>query len=79
VKISRDGELLERRAVNPGQQVDVQVQIPHGGPNIVEIEAAPLEGGCASLRGADARLPTLEPRRFSNALTTACAPRRRSG
>ena len=44
VKISRDGELLEQRTVNPGQQVDVQVQIPHGGPNIVEIEAAPLEG-----------------------------------
>ena len=44
VKISRDGELLERRTVNPGQQVDVQVQIPHGGPNIVEIEAAPLDG-----------------------------------
>jgi hypothetical protein len=44
VKISRDGELLERRTVNAGQQVDVQVQIPHGGPNIVEIEAAPLEG-----------------------------------
>jgi hypothetical protein len=44
VKISRDGELLEQRVVNPGQQVDVQVQIPHGGPNIVEIEAAPIEG-----------------------------------
>jgi hypothetical protein len=44
VKISRDGELLEQRTVNPGQQVDVQVQIPHGGPNIVEIEAAPIEG-----------------------------------
>jgi hypothetical protein len=44
VKISRDGELLERRTALPGRQVDVQVQIPHAGPNIIEIEAAPLEG-----------------------------------
>ncbi len=44
VKISRDGELLERRTAVPGRQVDVQVQIPHAGPNIVEIEAEPLEG-----------------------------------
>jgi hypothetical protein len=44
VKISRDGELLERRVVTPGQQVNIQVQIPHAGQNIVEIEAAPIEG-----------------------------------
>jgi hypothetical protein len=44
VKISRDGELLERRIAVPGRQVDVQVQIPHAGQNIIEIEAAPLEG-----------------------------------
>ena len=28
----------------PAQQVSVNVQIPHAGPNIVEIEAAPLDG-----------------------------------
>jgi hypothetical protein len=44
VKISRDGELLDRRTVNAGQQVNVQIQIPHAGQNIVEIEAAPLPG-----------------------------------
>jgi len=44
VKISRDGELLDRRVVTAGRQVDVQVQIPHAGQNIVEIEAALLEG-----------------------------------
>jgi hypothetical protein len=44
VKISRDGELLDRRIVTPGQQVNIQVQIPHAGQNIVEIEAAPIEG-----------------------------------
>src|SRR5215475_12661864 len=44
VRISRDGELLDRRTVAPGRQVDVQVQIPHAGQNIIEIEAASLEG-----------------------------------
>ena len=44
VKISRDGELLDRRVVTPGRQVDIQVQIPHAGQNIIEIEASPLEG-----------------------------------
>jgi hypothetical protein len=44
VKISRDGELLERRTAVPGRQMDVQVQIPHAGQNIIEIEASPLEG-----------------------------------
>ena len=43
VKISRDGELLERRTVNPGQQINIQVQIPHAGQNIIEIEAATLD------------------------------------
>ncbi len=44
VKISRDGELIDRRIVNPGQQVNIQVQIPHAGANIIEIEAAALPG-----------------------------------
>jgi hypothetical protein len=43
VKISRDGELLEQRDVTPGETVRVDVPIPHAGPNIVEIEASPLE------------------------------------
>jgi hypothetical protein len=49
VKISRDGELLDRRVVTPGRQVDIQVQIPHAGQNIIEIEAAPLEGELTSV------------------------------
>src|SRR5690348_14363142 len=44
VKISRDGELIDQRNVRAGQNAEVQVQIPHSGPNIVEIEASPLEG-----------------------------------
>ncbi len=43
VKISRDGETLDQRTVNTGQTVEVQIAIPHAGPNIVEIEASPLE------------------------------------
>jgi hypothetical protein len=42
--IRRDGELLETRNVVAGEQVRVQVQIPHAGQNIVELEASPLEG-----------------------------------
>jgi hypothetical protein len=41
--IRRDGELLETRNVIAGETVRVQVQIPHAGQNIVEIEASPLE------------------------------------
>ena len=44
VKISRDGELLERQVVTAGRQVNIQVSIPHAGQNIIEIEAEPLEG-----------------------------------
>ncbi len=42
--IRRDGETLETRNVIAGEQVRVQVQIPHAGQNIVELEASPLEG-----------------------------------
>jgi len=43
--IRRDGELLETRNVMAGDTVRIQVQIPHAGQNIVEIEASPMEGG----------------------------------
>jgi hypothetical protein len=41
--VRRDGELLETRDVIAGEAVRIQVQIPHAGQNIVEIEASPLE------------------------------------
>src|SRR5690349_15642887 len=44
VKISRDGEPIDQRRVRAGANSEVQIQIPHSGPNIVEIEASPLEG-----------------------------------
>jgi len=44
VKISRDGEPIDQRPVRAGVNTEVQIQIAHSGPNIVEIEASPLEG-----------------------------------
>src|SRR3954467_13835897 len=43
VTIRRDGEVLDRRSVTPGNTVNAQIPIPHAGPNIIEIEASPLE------------------------------------
>ncbi|HXW23509.1 MAG TPA: hypothetical protein VEK73_02090 [Xanthobacteraceae bacterium] len=43
VTVRRDGETLESRAVTSGDTVRIEVPIPHAGPNIVEIEAAPLD------------------------------------
>jgi hypothetical protein len=40
----RDGDVLEKRVVAVGAENKLDVPIPHAGPNIVEIEAAPLPG-----------------------------------
>ena len=44
VTVRRDGEVLEQRVVGVGTNVRVTVPIPHAGANIVEVEAAPLDG-----------------------------------
>jgi hypothetical protein len=44
VTIRRDGETVETRNVRVGQPVSMDVPIPHAGQNIIEIEAAPVEG-----------------------------------
>ena len=44
VVVGRDGEKLDSRSVRIGDNVSVQIPIPHAGPNIVEIEASPLDG-----------------------------------
>ena len=44
VTIRRDGEVVETRSVPIGTPQRIDIPIPHGGPNIVEIEAAPLAG-----------------------------------
>ncbi len=45
VTVRRDGDVLQTRTVPVGTPQNIDVPIPHGGPNIVEIEAAPLPGG----------------------------------
>ena len=41
--VRRDGETVDTRTVRVGQEVSVSVVIAHAGPNIVEIEASPLD------------------------------------
>ncbi|WGD50579.1 hypothetical protein QA641_34065 [Bradyrhizobium sp. CB1650] len=43
VTIRRDGEVINERTLSSGQTASVDVDIKHAGPNIVEIEASPLE------------------------------------
>src|ERR1035437_4961074 len=43
VVVRRDGEVINERTVLSGQTVNVDVDIKHAGPNIIEIEASPLE------------------------------------
>jgi hypothetical protein len=43
VAVRRDGETIENRNVRVGANVSISVPIPHAGPNIVEIEASPIE------------------------------------
>jgi hypothetical protein len=44
VTVRRDGDLVETRTVPIGTPQRVDIPIPHGGANIVEIEASPLAG-----------------------------------
>jgi hypothetical protein len=44
VTVRRDGDVIETRTVPVGAPQRVDIPIPHGGQNIVEIEAAPLAG-----------------------------------
>ena len=43
VVVRRDGEVINERTVLSGQTVNVDIDIKHAGPNIVEIEASPLD------------------------------------
>src|SRR5438270_6903567 len=43
IVVRHDGEVINERTVRGGQTVNVEVNIKHAGPNIVEIEASPLE------------------------------------
>src|SRR5690349_2305204 len=43
IVVRRDGEVISERNMVSGQTANVEVDIKHAGPNIVEIEASPLE------------------------------------
>jgi len=49
VTIRRDGETVATLGVPPGARVTYPVDIPHAGPNIVEVEAEPLAGDLTPL------------------------------
>jgi hypothetical protein len=44
VTVRRDGDVIETRTVPVGLPQNVDIPIAHGGQNIVEIEAAPVQG-----------------------------------
>ena len=41
--VRRDGEVINERTLLSGQTANIDIDIKHAGPNIVEIEASPLE------------------------------------
>src|SRR5690349_13335606 len=43
VTVRRDGEVINERTLSSGQTANVDFDIKHAGPNIIEIEASPLE------------------------------------
>src|SRR3954447_2077182 len=43
ITVRRDGETINERTLQSGQTANIDVEIKHAGPNIVEIEASPLE------------------------------------
>lgn len=49
VVVRRDGETIDSRNVVAGNTISVAIPIPHAGPNIVEIEASPVEGELTTL------------------------------
>src|SRR4051795_13284106 len=43
VVVRHDGEVINERTVFSGQTANIEIDIPHAGQNIVEIEASPLD------------------------------------
>src|ERR1700760_4168365 len=43
VVVRRDGEVINERSLLSGQTANIDIDIKHAGPNIVEIEASPLQ------------------------------------
>src|SRR5467141_2775398 len=43
ITVRRDGEVINERTLLSGQTANIDIDIKHAGPNIVDIEASPLE------------------------------------
>src|ERR1700760_4387317 len=43
IVVRRDGEVINERSLLSGQTANIDIDIKHAGPNIVEIEASPLQ------------------------------------
>src|SRR5947209_6200900 len=43
ITVRRDGETINERTLQSGQTANIDIEIKHAGPNIIEIEASPLE------------------------------------
>jgi hypothetical protein len=54
VIVRRDGEIVARPNVVAGEPAEVPIEITHAGSNIVEIEAAPLDGELTPLNNRSA-------------------------
>jgi hypothetical protein len=49
VSISRDGEPVSVETVRPGERTTFSIEVPHGGQNILEFAAEPLDGELTEL------------------------------
>ncbi|TYC55837.1 hypothetical protein FMN50_12490 [Rhodobacterales bacterium] len=49
VTVKRDGDVITRQRARTGEKLDIPVGIAHGGDNIFEFEAAPLDGELTQL------------------------------
>ncbi|MEM8703455.1 MAG: hypothetical protein AAGF82_16650 [Pseudomonadota bacterium] len=49
LSVKRDGSVVSERTARTGEKVDIPVEIAHGGDNIFEFEAAPLDNELTTL------------------------------
>lgn len=67
ITLHHDGKLVETRQVKAGETISASLNIPHAGPNIIEIKTAPVEGettpvnnrAAASVEGIHEKLSVL--------------------
>ncbi|MEO1112889.1 MAG: hypothetical protein AAFY05_11185 [Pseudomonadota bacterium] len=49
LSVKRDGSIISERTARTGEKIDIPVEIAHGGDNIFEFEAAPLDNELTTL------------------------------